>query len=358
MENPYRQPDLGASPRFFYGRQADIERIYSRIGAERPQSISIIGDLGAGKSAFLRVLEHPQTKRTQLDRPENYRFLLFFLQEEPDLTPEKFMQLVAVGLQEYEDTEVTLTDQGVEQAVMNLTNRGENLIFFLDDFDVITRNTAFPLSFFSFLRSIANTYNVAYITASRQELQRVCAIKDVAESPFFNIFTNVILKPLSQVEVEQFIIEPSSRSGVSLAPEATFLYELAGGGPGFLREACAIAFDLKSEKGELTSNDQDEIRSRMLEELKSDFTYLWEGWGTAVQELCPRILNGEEIGRREAYRLRPLTQHGYLTQDGGVYQFTSKVLENFVAAQCGVQIQEKPSRKKGWLSFLRRGSDS
>jgi len=53
------------------------------------------------------------------------------------------------------------------------------------------------------MRSMANTYNVAYVTTSSETLQKLCVLKDVEESPFFNIFTNIALKPLSAAEVRQ-----------------------------------------------------------------------------------------------------------------------------------------------------------
>lgn len=78
-----------------------------------------------------------------------------------------------------------------------LHHNGRRVIVFLDDFHFITTNELFPLEFFSFLRSLANNYNLAYVTTSILELQKLCAVKDVQESPFFNIFTNLHLGMLA-----------------------------------------------------------------------------------------------------------------------------------------------------------------
>ena len=74
---------------------------------------------------------------------------------------------------------------------------GKKVIVFLDDFHFITSNKNFPLEFFSFLRSMANNYNLAYVTTSFLELQKLCKVKEIQESPFFNIFTNMHLAMIS-----------------------------------------------------------------------------------------------------------------------------------------------------------------
>ena len=44
LRNPFASSKPVSDPSIFYGHRGDIQRIYSRIGAERPQSISIIGE--------------------------------------------------------------------------------------------------------------------------------------------------------------------------------------------------------------------------------------------------------------------------------------------------------------------------
>ena len=39
----------------FYGRDVEVEKIYSRIGSSRPQSISIVGERRIGKSSLLNL---------------------------------------------------------------------------------------------------------------------------------------------------------------------------------------------------------------------------------------------------------------------------------------------------------------
>ncbi|MBA7672891.1 hypothetical protein ES703_81078 [subsurface metagenome] len=74
------------------------------------------------------------------------------------------------------------------------------MVLLLDDFHLVTGNSNFPLEFFSYLRSLANNYNLAYVTTSFLELQKLCVIKDIEESPLFNIFTNLSLGPLCRGE--------------------------------------------------------------------------------------------------------------------------------------------------------------
>src|SRR4029079_1413754 len=102
---------------------------------------------------------------------------------------------------------------------------GRKLVVLFDEFDAITTNRAFDLEFYSFLRSIANNYDVAYVTSSARDLQELCHTQLIADSPFFNIFTNVFLRALTRKEAIELITGPSAEAGLPLENYARRIME-------------------------------------------------------------------------------------------------------------------------------------
>lgn len=191
-------------PREFYGQRPAVRRIFFRIGAERPQSVAVIGGIKTGKTSLLNCIAHEFSRREYLDQSEEYIFCHVDSGQELFHDSASFVRGVQNLLgrdsrgagSPYAGNHYNALQKIVEEN----HGRGRKLIFLLDDFHLITSNKNFPLEFFSFLRSLANNYNLAYVTSSFLELQKLCVIKDIEESPFFNIFTNLSLGPLSLQE--------------------------------------------------------------------------------------------------------------------------------------------------------------
>lgn len=241
----------------------------------------------------------------------------------------------------------------MKKAIENSHQKEEKIIFFLDDFEVITQNPAFPLQFFSFLRSMANNYNVAYITTSHEELQKLCISKEVGESPFFNIFANLPLRAMKESEAKQLIIENSAKEGVSLLEEAEFIIEIAGCFPFTLQSACRLIFELKAEPGKLKKADLDSVKERFVAEIRPYYEALWEELSEAEQLVCKKIFSGDNIERREEYLVRELGRKDYIVQKDGKYDFFASSFKSFVGKQFGIETKEEGERK-GLFSFLKR----
>jgi len=203
VKNPYFNRMIITDPAEFYGRAREIRRIYSRLSTTRPQCLSIISKRKIGKPFLLHFLAHPQNVNQHLDTSEHYAFVLVDLQGKGDWHPAGFFELVSDTIKAQIDnvpdlpTEFTNGQPNFYECFRKLIQvvgqKKVKLILLLDEFEAIGRNTAFDLPFFSFLRSIANNNDVAYVTTSRQDLQKICDHAEVHESPFFNIFTPIPL---------------------------------------------------------------------------------------------------------------------------------------------------------------------
>lgn len=184
-------------PESFVGQYGLVRRIISRIGAVRPQSIAIIGGPKSGKTSLINYLSDSTVAAQYLDNPEQYVFLSFCGDRNITTEPKEFLlqferQLPPSAVDGSNDYE------RIGKRVEKLHSENLRLILLMDDFHYITSNQRFTLEFFSFLRSMANVYNLAYVTTSLLELQKLCAMKEVAESPFFNIFTYMHIGMLTQ----------------------------------------------------------------------------------------------------------------------------------------------------------------
>src|SRR3974390_1975568 len=51
--NPYLNRVMIQDPKQFFGRRSEVRRILARLGADRPQSISLVGERRIGKSSLL-----------------------------------------------------------------------------------------------------------------------------------------------------------------------------------------------------------------------------------------------------------------------------------------------------------------
>jgi hypothetical protein len=198
--------------------------------------------------------------------------------------------------------------------VTNTDKHGLKLILLFDEFGTITGSGQFDPDFFSFLRSIANNHECAYITTSRQKLQKLCRDSSVSESPFFNIFTPVPLGQFDRKEALSLISIPSENAGVNFSDEdAEFILSIAGYHPLFIQMACAALFDYKINNQErLPKVNYGEVKAHFLTEATEQFEQIWQDEDDSEKEVLSSIAAGSEINSQQQYLVRELQRKGYL----------------------------------------------
>ncbi|MBN2350982.1 MAG: ATP-binding protein [Spirochaetales bacterium] len=306
-----------ARPADFYGRKNIVRRIYSRIAAERPQSVAVIGGRKVGKTSLLAYLAAPEVMRENLPEPGRYRFVSMPGVDDPALRADDFLGALnglLGGTRMPGETEYNRLQRQVEE----LHHGGVNLVCFFDDFHYVTRNTNFPLEFFSFLRSLANNYNLAYVTSSYLELQKLCVAKDIEESPFFNIFTNIALGPLSGDEARDLLVSVTGWD----AAEAERLAAWAGPLPYVLKLVARACPDGPPADG---NNEK-----HLIPVLKEYFG--------AILAILPRdafkplkdLVRGKAADPRDSHFLKPLVRHHFLLDNGEVLTCFSEAFKLFI----------------------------
>jgi two-component system response regulator AtoC len=289
----------------------------ARLGDKTPQSISIVGERRVGKSSLLWHLSCDEVRTRYLDDPESYIFLYIDFQGQRHLDLEGFSRLFHRQLAEAVDGRVELSEASnlaeLEACVQQLATAGLRLVGLFDEFETVTGSDAFGAEFFGFLRSLANSYPVAYVTASRRDLRSLCRSQEISESPFFNIFAQVSLGPLEPEEAQRLICEPSAAAGVSLAEHAEELRALGGYLPLFLQMACSAAFECRLEDD---GYDAGRVERRFREEADAHLTYLWEHLADDERQVMQTLMSEHEPAVEAQATLRRLETMGCVVREG------------------------------------------
>ena len=303
QRNPYLNRVAIKDPEQFFGRAREVSKIFSRIGASRPQSISVVGERRIGKSSLLHYINNPQVRALHLDQPEAYAFAFIDLQQKRRLTLIEFFNEL-FGQLSIETGDKALKKlqpafDSVRATLENFKRERRKLIVLFDEFDAITTNRAFDLEFYSFLRSIANNYDVAYITSSARDLQELCHTQLIADSPFFNIFTNVFLRAFTRKETYDLITRPSAEAGLPLEGYARRISEIAGYFPYFLQIACSAYFDhLIENDGKL---DREEVEATFLDEAKGQFRFIWDHFNDSSRRSVREFIENGRVEKEHEH---------------------------------------------------------
>ncbi len=79
----------------FRGRRREVQRIMALIGAQTPQSVSLVGERRAGKSTLLWHISQPDIYEQYLEGPERYVFMMMDFQGHQYLDQRGFCQRFA-----------------------------------------------------------------------------------------------------------------------------------------------------------------------------------------------------------------------------------------------------------------------
>jgi hypothetical protein len=346
----------------FLGRQGIVSKIYARIGASRPQSVSIVGDFKIGKTSLIWYLMQEKIKKAFLDAVNDYIYVSV------PVTPQTSESLDTFGEYLFTAINIQVPDKiqpshpsgssvydDIKKLIDLSSRRNKKVIIFFDDFNLITQNDAFPLEFFSFMRSLANNYNLAYVTSSYEDLQKLCISKDVEESPFFNIFTNMTLKAFTEDEAEH-LVRSTHNSGIDLTPEKEILLQEAGLFPYPLKMACNILFEMKSgsaipSDGEIAVVFSDMFNSK----IQGFYKILWERFEPAHREVFRNLIQSQKIPQNQSYLLDELVRKDYINMRNGKPALFSPVFQKFIMAKENITAESTNSLsnffKRMWRFF-------
>jgi hypothetical protein len=337
--NPYLNRAMIKRPSEFFGRTKEIRKVYSRLDAPDPQSISIVGDRRIGKSSLLNYIYHPKNRKQHMQNNENAIFAYLDFQSDAAFDVPKFIDflfnmftLECKGKHDFAARPRTLDE--LRAVVQELHGAGKRIVILMDEFESITRNPKFEKQFFSFLRSLGNNYKVAYVTSSSEDLQQMCYDKDIADSPFFNIFGKLPLRPFTREEAVDLVVRASAFEGVPLEPHTAQIIELAGLFPLYLQIACATVFEFLVDN-EGAGPNWDDIRKTYMDEVDQHYRFVWERMDEAARGNLARVASGKPVNKEHAFVNEELERRGYLVQSDKGLQLFSSSFRDFVLREAG-----------------------
>jgi serine/threonine protein kinase len=315
--NPYLNRVMIKRREDFFGRRTEVQRIFARLNATPPGSISIVGDRKIGKSSLLNHIYSQQQRHRHLEQPDRMLMVFLDLQVEKNMSMpsfvDKLLGLANIELRGRLDvSDCARSLDGIRDMVQRLDEAGFRLAVLLDEFEAVTTNPNFDLEFFSFLRYLANHYNVAYLTSSARNLQVLCHTKEISDSPFFNIFSSMRLPAFQRAEAEELITAPSARVGTPLAPHVEPILALSGLFPFFLQMACAHTLEHLHERPNQPPEFAD-IRRRFYEEASLHYQYIWDSFDEHERSAVRAVAGGKRIPDSLRHVVDELAGRQYVT---------------------------------------------
>jgi hypothetical protein len=275
----------------FVGRIAELWSMLNCIAERR--SVSVIGLRSIGKSATLRYLASREGQQLLGFDLRNFIFIpLDFVDYQRGL-PEDFFSDACKQTREHCEQKIdgfkfqfttNRWDQCFRDLLRYINDHQLHPVLIIDGFDKVASNEAFDNPFLSVLRSLATRGFVTYVIASTGRLAEM-SHKEVQGSPFFNIFVECLLGPLTPDEAKQFIMQPVQDSPYGFtADEVHWILQLAGRHPYFLQVTCREFFNEKlRNRGDYINRE--ELLERINQQLEPLF-----------KSICDRLNAGQAAG--------------------------------------------------------------
>jgi hypothetical protein len=355
MNNPYIHRSAITDPESLYGRKKQMADVIDML--KGAQCCSIVGERRIGKSSFLRYMSNPQVREANGLPRDKYIFAFVDFQGKLELSPEDFRKLLLRRLSiEIHDEDVKshlreISQQekvaffDMEDLMYEIDNKGINLICLFDEFEYTSRSEKLDFNFFSGLRSLANSFDIAYVTATRISLIDLQYSNEVLDSPFFNIFREIPLGLFTHEEAMEMIHIPTEGKDISFdRRDEQFILTLGGYHPFFLQLACYHLFHSYSlgimTKGELYSQS----REGFVQEADSHFRYYWEKSDDGEKDVLCRLAlmnQGKQIkGNLETRKVVNLVKRGLVTSIKEGYSMFSQSFVNWIIDKEGLMTSE------------------
>jgi class 3 adenylate cyclase len=333
--NPYLNRVMIPHPGLFVGRRALVRKILGRLGGTHPQSLSIVGERRTGKPSLINYLRSPQARIDWLEDPGHCFFVLLDFQQTRALTPGKVALFIGDALR----AQTGMSLEGSED-LGSLRRVGDavaaahcRIVLLCDEFEAVTRNPGIGPDFYAFLRSLANTLPVSFVCTSGRPLKDLCVTHEIADSPFFNIFSEVRLGLFDQADAEELVREPSAARGLPLEALGEALLSMGGRHPFFLPMACSAWYEFLETEGRQAQDFVGQpvpapVLDQFREESRPHFEYVVESLPEAEAEVLLRCQKTPPDSSLP--EVKSLVRRGYLVPHGGSARPFSEEFEAFL----------------------------
>ena len=379
ISNPFSYGNPIRDPHRFYGRRWEVQQIVSRLLSSAVESTSVVGERRMGKTSLLNYISHPQVAPTLGLTADKYVLVYLDFQGLADITPTRFWQRVLGKMaRTLEDAELkewvgAVRDQeGIELFDLEdlfdlVADKGLRVVLLFDEFEYITQSPNFTIDFFAGLRALAIHHPIALITSTRRELVELCHSNEIKGSPFFNIFSSVVLKPMSAEEVDELLAGLLADAPFPLTiEERDYLHHLAGCQPMFVQMAGYYLYEGHQRGYEAEALCQF-VEESFAQQADPHFNYQWNhstesekitllallalNRAKKEKEPAPDAQQLSKLHPRAKHDLRDLTTRGLVVEDGGRYALCSPVFADWIVHEITAAAGEKEGEQsaEAWL---------
>jgi AAA+ ATPase superfamily predicted ATPase len=390
QSNPFTFGNPISEPSRFVGRKGEIQQIINRLQSSAHESTSIVGERRIGKTSLLKHLSDPEVaEKLGLSKA---KFCLVYIDLEglTDITPLRFWQrvLTKVSRSICDDNLAQPINELIRQPTLDLfdledlfekvTGRGMTIVLFLDEFEYVTQNPNFNTDFFGGLRSLAIHKGFALIPTTRRELVELCHSNELKGSPFFNIFSSVVLRPFSHEEVNDLLTVYLKENNIEFSPgDRDFVYGLSGGYPFFIQMASYFLYDGKSKNLKADALEK-YVNDNFKAQANGHYIYLW-GHRTESEKATlllllllerrnqnkgsfPTLDEISNLRPRSALDISALRKHGVLTEIGTGISIFSSSFKDWISNEIFSSHGDEEARIaiNGWMKSkgIKSGNES
>ena len=278
--SPYYDYTAIRDPRRFFGRVEEVRDLLD--ACDKKRNTSLVGVRHIGKTSLLNYITQPSTHQQWGYTLQRHIMVFIDLRHYLSKTRVDFFASVCTHIYEhgrqYLPTLQLVEREGeerFEQLVNDLDGAGFHCVLLLDAFDNVVNNPQFNWHFFSFLRALATRRRVTYIIASIKPLHELIINRpEIVTSPFFNIFRNLQLGPLTEDEALQLIQKPANEVAYPFtSEEVTWILQQAGHHPFFLQVVCDYLFTEKCRHDSVV--DYPRVLEQIKDQLYPHFDQAW-----------------------------------------------------------------------------------
>jgi hypothetical protein len=376
--NPFEYGNPITDPAKFFGRHSELNQIRDRL--YQMSSTSVVGERRIGKTSLLRIFTVPEVT-AKLGLGENYIFCYIDWQGFGQIQPKEFWELTLAELASrfkepggLAEIKSMLESQAIDEFSLRrlfAKLKPAPMVFLFDEFDTIIRNPNLSESFYGTLRHLAQHYSLALVTASARELYYYCVNDQIASSPFFNIFANLVVQPFHERECRELVMAYLRVTGVSFSEaELMYLFEMSGGFPTLFQTACYLLFNAHTDKelqGDAAAR-QLFVTENFRREANPHFAYYWknseEGEKILLALFALLRLKGERQLSEEAIRelypryqksLLVLRTRSMILQANGNYRIFSPVFAQWIFSELTDVSQKGGISLDEWLEEYEKG---
>jgi hypothetical protein len=375
--NPFTYGNPISDPRRFFGREREVEQIFSRLRNSEFESSSLVGDRRIGKTSLLNYLAVPEVRAAHGFEPARYVFIFVDLQmvDESMRPGQLWRHLLALLRRNCAGTGIDrlaariadverLDLLALDELFQQVDDSGKNVVFLLDEFERVTSNENFGPDFYYGLRSLMIHHRLALVTASRRELIELCRDEAIRSSPFFNVFANIGLRPFTSPEARHMISSLLAGTGIGFtADDLARVFDLAGCHPFFLQALCWMMFEARGA-GAPAADGWMSLAERFRSEATPHFLSCWDSSPdyekitlTAAALLEHRVSGGrvftltglQELFARCGPAVERLERRGLLAADAGEYRLFSSLLGPWILDQLAAGLAEEQDYP-AWLA--------